>query len=280
MKMKRKIKDSVFTYLFRQPEYTMQLYQALHPEDKDIKPEDLKIVTLENVLSNIHYNDLGFEAREILIVLMEAQSSFTKNVVLRMFLYLASSYKEHTIKEKMDLYSSRTVKIPRPELYMIYTGDKKDVPDTLHLSDLYDGEGDVDLTVHILRANGTHDIIDQYVQFCQITDEQRKKYGYTKQAIEETIRTSIERDVLASFLRDRKKEVIDIMDLLFSQEEITAIHEYNLVKDAREEGYAALVRALQQLGLDRATVQKTVMQQFSLSSDVAAQKVEQYWVTM
>lgn len=31
--MKRNVKDSVFTYLFKQPEYTRQLYLALHPED-------------------------------------------------------------------------------------------------------------------------------------------------------------------------------------------------------------------------------------------------------
>ena len=30
---KRRISDSVFTHLFREPEYTLQLYQALHPED-------------------------------------------------------------------------------------------------------------------------------------------------------------------------------------------------------------------------------------------------------
>ena len=31
--MKRTVKDSVFTFLFRQPFYTRLLYLALHPED-------------------------------------------------------------------------------------------------------------------------------------------------------------------------------------------------------------------------------------------------------
>ena len=35
--MKRSVKDSVFTYLFKQPEYTRQLYLALHPGDTDMK---------------------------------------------------------------------------------------------------------------------------------------------------------------------------------------------------------------------------------------------------
>ncbi|MCD8215420.1 MAG: hypothetical protein LUC97_07260 [Clostridiales bacterium] len=36
--MKRKIKDSVFTKMFRQKKYLLQLYQALHPEDKKLQP--------------------------------------------------------------------------------------------------------------------------------------------------------------------------------------------------------------------------------------------------
>ncbi len=38
--MKRGIKDSVFTYLFRDPEYQLMMYLALHPEDKTIKLDE------------------------------------------------------------------------------------------------------------------------------------------------------------------------------------------------------------------------------------------------
>ena len=44
--MKRAIKDSVFTFLFKQPEYTRQLYLVLHPEDTSVTEEECKIVTL------------------------------------------------------------------------------------------------------------------------------------------------------------------------------------------------------------------------------------------
>lgn len=49
--MRRTIKDSVFTYLFRQPAYTLELYRTLHPEDTDTTEADLKLITLENILS-------------------------------------------------------------------------------------------------------------------------------------------------------------------------------------------------------------------------------------
>ena len=46
---KRTIKDSIFTFLFGEPEYTMELYQTLHPEDTTVKDSDVKLVTLQNV---------------------------------------------------------------------------------------------------------------------------------------------------------------------------------------------------------------------------------------
>lgn len=40
IKVKRTIKDSVFTDLFGDSRYVYQLYQALHPEDHDVKERD------------------------------------------------------------------------------------------------------------------------------------------------------------------------------------------------------------------------------------------------
>ena len=93
---KRTIKDSIFTFLFGEPEYTMELYQALHPEDTTVKDSDVKLVTLQNVLANGLYNDLGFQVRDKLILLVEAQSTFSENIPLRMLLYLAATYKRNT----------------------------------------------------------------------------------------------------------------------------------------------------------------------------------------
>ena len=40
--MKRTIKDSVFTNLFKDKKYLIQLYQALHPDDKQTTENDIK----------------------------------------------------------------------------------------------------------------------------------------------------------------------------------------------------------------------------------------------
>ena len=283
--MKRSVKDSVFTYLFKQPEYTRQLYLALHPEDTDVKESDFKLVTLENVLTTGFYNDLGIQVRNRLILLVEAQSTFSVNIALRMLLYLAGTYKEYIEEQKLDLYGSHPVEIPRPELYVVYTGGRKEIPETLHLSDLYQGAGSAEVEVKVLRDDGTGDILDQYVRFCKIADEQREKYGLAQQTIDETIRICIAENVLAPFLASRQKEVLEIMVTLFDQEKIAEIHDYNVAKAARQEGHQlgreegirAMVSTLRGMSVEQKQIAQKLVEQFGLLPQTAEEKVKQYW---
>ena len=66
------------------------LYLDLHPGDTEITEEDFKLVTLENVLAIGQYNDLGLQVRDRLILLVEAQSTYSANIPLRMLMYLAN----------------------------------------------------------------------------------------------------------------------------------------------------------------------------------------------
>ena len=234
--MKYTAKDSVFSFIFRQPENTRRLYLTLHPEDVDVTEADCKLVTLEHILTNGMTNDLGFQVRDKLILLVEAQSKFSINIALRMLLYLAATYKEYVEEQKLDLYGSKPVSIPRPELYMVYTGAPRQLPEILRLSDMYDGPGGAEIEIKVLKDTGAGNIVDQYIRFCEISDEQRKQYGYTMKAVEETLRICCEENILMPFLASRQKEVQDIMVTLFNQERVTEIHEYNLVKDAKREG--------------------------------------------
>ncbi len=303
--MNREIKDSVFSRIFQEPEYQVELYTALHPEDKNISQESIELVTLKSILMNGMYNDLGLMIRDLLIFLMEAQSTFSWNIALRVFMYLATTYKEYVSKHKLDIYATKSIQIPRPELYVLYTGGKKVVPDVIKLSDLFIGgiTGDAELYVKVLRYRGTNDIIDQYVRFCNIADEQRKLYGFTQKAAHETIRICISNGILVSFLRSREKEVIQIMDMLFSQEEITRLHEVNLVRDAEEKGLIkgrtegrtegrmegqeegrentipALIRELRAQGMDKAQITAFVKRMYSFTPAIATEKVQKYWLT-
>ena len=232
---KRDIKDSVFTFLFSDIEYTKQLYLSLHPEDTEIRDEDFKLVTLENILAIGQYNDLGFQVRDKLILLVEAQSTFSPNIPLRMLMYLAKTYNEYIEEHQLSLYREKKVSIPRPELYVIYTGEKE-APDILRLSDMYEGSGSADLTVRVLRDGQPGDILSQYVDFCQVANEQVSLYGRTDEALMSTIQLCLEQGILVPFLDSRKKEVVDIMTRLFSQEKAWEMELAAHAREEREEG--------------------------------------------
>lgn len=70
---KRTAKDSVFTDLFQDPKYLIQLYHALHPEDQDVTVESISNVTIKNILLDQCYNDLGVCIGDKLVILVEAQ---------------------------------------------------------------------------------------------------------------------------------------------------------------------------------------------------------------
>ena len=233
--MKRNFKDSVFTCLFSDPKYMRELYLYLHPEDSDVTEDEFQLITTENILAAGQYNDLGIQVRDRLILLVEAQSVFSANIVLRMLLYLAATYKEYVVAHELSLYSTKAVSIPVAELYVVYTGTRENVPEVLHLSDLSGRRGSAEVEVAVLRGRD-NSVLGQYVAFCQIADEQCKLYGRTKKAIQETMLACHEKGILIPFLTTRRKEVIDIMEMLFSQEEIWEMNRREIAREARQEG--------------------------------------------
>ena len=220
---KRKIKDSVFTNLFQDKKYLLRLYKALHPEDGNVTEEDIKDVTIKHILVDADYNDLGFSVDDRLVILIESQSTWTLNIVIRALMYLIQTYHDFFKRTKQNLYGSKKVNMPKPELYVIFTGEKtKNPPDTISLSkDFFDGEKiAVDAEIKVLYQEDEDNIIGQYIIFCKVYNEQRKKYGQTKKAVTETIRICKNRNVLKEYLESKEQEVVDIMMTLFDDEQV------------------------------------------------------------
>ena len=219
-KAKKTAKDSIFRDLFENPKYLLQLYQVLHPEDRKVTEDQISSVTIQNVLLDQMYNDLGFVVKERLLLLVEAQSTWSKNIVIRVLLYLANTWKEYIQNKKLNIYGSGGMSLPKPELYVIYTGERKERPEWIFLSEeFFPGqECFVDVKVRLLYDVKEGDILNQYVTFTKIYNEQVKEYGRTKEAVLETIRICKNRKILKEYLESREKEVVDIMMTLFDQE--------------------------------------------------------------
>ncbi len=268
---KKTVKDSVFTSLFREKKYLLQLYRSLHPEDTETTEEDLADITIKNILVDGIYNDLGFIAADRLMILVEAQSTWTMNIVVRAFLYLAKSWQDYIDKENMDLYGSKKVKLPKPELYVIFTGERTDKPDVISLTDeFFPGEGRfVDIRTEMIYGDDAwrelesgeekrYDIISQYILFSKIYDRQRKLYGRTRKTVTETIRICESRDVLKEYLKSRKKEVVDIMMTLFDEERILQIHVDNKIKENTEKVKKDMVKQMLKAGYSVEEIAKIV----------------------
>lgn len=219
---KHKIKDSVFTNLFQDKKYLLQLYKALHPEDCNVTEDEIADVTIKHVLIDADYNDLGFSVGNRLMVLVESQSTWTLNIIIRALMYLIQTYHDYFKRTNPNLYGSKKVNMPKPELYVIYTGERKNVPDTISLGEeFFEGAKiSIDAEVKVLYQENEKDIIGQYIIFSKVYNEQRKLYGNTKQAIIETIRICKNRNVLKEYLGSKEQEVVDIMMTLFDDEQI------------------------------------------------------------
>lgn len=238
---KRKIKDSIFTNLFQDKKYLLQLYKALHPEDCSVTEEAIEDITIKHILVDAEYNDLGFSVSDRLIVLVESQSTWTSNIIIRALMYLIQTYHDYFKRTNQNLYGSKKADMPKPELYVIFTGERKNIPDSISLSkEFFSGERiAIDAEVKILYEETEKDIIGQYIIFSKVYNEQRTFYGNTKKAVTETIRICKNRNVLKEYLENKEQEVVDIMMTLFDDEQILKAYtkdiEDNVAhKEARE----------------------------------------------
>ncbi len=241
---KRKIKDSVFTNLFQDKKYLLQLYKALHPEDSDITEDEIEDVTIKHVLIDADYNDLGFSVGNRLMVLVESQSTWTLNIIIRALMYLIQTYHDYFKRTNQNLYGSKKVNMPKPELYVIYTGDKKSIPDTISLSkEFFGGEkNSIDAEVKVLYQENVNDIIGQYIIFSKVYNEQRRRYGNSKRAVTETIDICKNRNVLKEYLESREQEVVDIMMTLFDDEQILKAYTKDIEENKERETAKRMIK--------------------------------------
>lgn len=224
----RSSKDSVFVDLFKDRKYVTQLYRDLHPEDTEIVPEDITVHTLSCIMVHGLYNDLGFFVRDKsdntgqrdkFVVLVEAQSRWNPNISLRIFIYLAETYKRYIYDKHESMHKYKHVNLPCPELYVVYSGNQ-DVPDEVSFAEeFFNGNSNVDVRVKVLRTvNET--IYGQYIGFCRVFDEQRKLYKNADdkiKCVKETIRICKERGYLAEYLSKHESEAIAMLDDLFNE---------------------------------------------------------------
>lgn len=219
--VKRTIKDSIFTHMLKIRELLLMFYKGLFPDDVTVTEDDLRYVTLDSELTNSRRNDIGFLVRDRLLVLAEEQTTWSENMPLRMMLYASATY-DRLIRDDPDanIYSSKAIALPRPELYVIHPGPRDGRPDTLTLSGAHFGgeRSDIEVTVHMVYGCGGNTIIDQYIEFTQLYDKWIAKHGRSLQTLKDLIEYCKEHDILKRYLETRESEVADLMLTILTED--------------------------------------------------------------
>ena len=114
---KHTIKDSVFTNLFKEKKYLLQLYKTLHPEDTEVTEDALSDITIHNIMTDGIYNDLGFRRGNRLLILVEAQATWTENIIMRCLMYLMTTYQDYFRKTNQNIYkkANRAPRTAQPQ---------------------------------------------------------------------------------------------------------------------------------------------------------------------
>ena len=236
-KINRGAKNSVFLDLFGRKEYLLRMCQAILPGDKDITEDDITVVTIENVVSIKHYNDMGImlsRARGKLLILAEAQSLWSVNVLFRLWEYVIDTLMNYFINNGYDIHGTPKLPMPDVETYIIYTGKsiprilsggKLDVDEygrqILSLNKEFFGgiPGKPELTAKVLYVKNSDGIIEEYIRFSQIFDEQRLRYkDEPGKTLQEILRICEEENVLWEYLSKHRSEVEKIMLTMVSPE--------------------------------------------------------------
>lgn len=94
--------------------------------------------------------------------------------MLRLLLYLVDTIhgiiRDH---EDWDIHSASRLPVPVPEFYVIYTGHRRDVPETIYLNrDFFQGcATGIDLKAKVISLESTEDIIGQYIIYAHVFDQ-------------------------------------------------------------------------------------------------------------
>lgn len=232
----RKYKDTFFTALFQEQRYALLLYQALHPENRGIKEQDIEIVTLKNIFTIGKYNDACILAENRLLVLAEHQSTMNRNMPTRLLLYAAEEY-ERFLKDKIKrLYGSRIVQIPAPEFYVIYTGSG-DFSGDLYLKNVFCTQTDeLALRVRIIDHKNARGILKEYIDLIRSIGERIKCGSDQGDAIREVLAEySDSKYEISHFIKERG-EVFQMMQNELTMEDLLKIRHEDGIFAGKVEG--------------------------------------------
>ena len=265
----REYKDRLFSFIFGSPErkdWTLSLYNAVNGSSYT-NPEDIKIITIDDVLYMSMKNDLALLVTDI-ANMYEQQSTYNPNMPVRKLMYAARLYDKYIHINKLNIYSTKQIRLPVPKLVTFYNGKEDKEDSILELKDAFktedgqpiDAESDIQIRVRMININYGKNKelmcackpLEEYAWFIE---EIRKNNGSMEieAAVDNALDAMPEDFALKQLLIANKAEVRQMCITEYNEAETMAQFKEEGREEGREEGKEenALTMLRDNLALDK-----------------------------
>ena len=273
----RKIRDTVFCRYIGTEPHLLALANAL-TDTQYADSAKISINTLEGSFYSNIKNDISFMLDNLMVVLIEHQTTINPNMPLRFLSYVDELYRRYVQSQQKRIYSSELIPLPAPNFYVFYDGDNSSFDHaTLKLSDAFLTESSqLELTVNVYNlAEGKNKKLKnacrplyEYSIFSNKYKYFRKQKLSIDESIRETIAYCLKNNIMSEYLKNNEREVIDMFGFEWNEkEEREALLEAGERRgEARGEARGRLL-ALKDLVLDGTVSLKTASQKAGMSID-------------
>lgn len=263
MKINRRYKDRLFRMIFSEKKDMLELYHALSGLTCE-SPEDLKVVTLDDVIYMGMKNDLAFIIDDALY-LWEHQSSWNPNMPLRGLLYVSGEYRKYIEEGHYNIYGTARIPLPSPQYVVFYNGQKEQ-PDRMeiNLSEAFsricpDVGACLEFKAVVLNINHgkNQELMErctrlrEYAEFVARVREYMKEGGPMEQVLDRAVVSCIRDGILAEFLSEHRAEVCQVIMTEYNEQEHIALERAEARREGQERYNQLILKLSQerQLGL-------------------------------
>lgn len=252
-RVRQSVKDAIFTDLFSRPAHLIKAALGTASKGKEVGVKDLRLVTLENVMANGLKNDPGFAVRDTLVILIETQSTWSPNIVLRRLRYLMDSWERWLDATQQTVFSSSPVRIPIPELYAVFQG--MEGPDKISLADTCFGghRKALSCSVRCIYKTSRRNILGQYIRCTVICNEEVERWGtQDSRSSSPDPPPVMEENVLSDYMKQLGKKLIHMLEIRSEseiQKQLSTVMKAESVAEGTAEEKLEIVRSALRDGL-------------------------------
>ena len=197
-------------------------------------PDEVLFNTLEGTFFSNLKNDLSCCFLQYFLLIAEHQSSPNENMPLRMFLYLAELIKKILAPDRRKLYRERLIKLPKPHCIVLYDG-KAPAEDhrVMELADAFDGyeySPRLRVDMYNIRYGSQNKLMEKskpirdYSFFMHLVEVNMSEGMSQDEAIASAVKYCVSHDIMADYLTEKEKEVLDMYGFEWNEEDAKAAY--------------------------------------------------------